>query len=127
AAARWDDGRVTYWVGTQTAHGSRDAACQLLGLDPDQVRVIAPDVGGGFGAKMGSYPEELLVIWLAQRLGRPVKWVETRSESMLGLGHGRGQVQHVELGGRRDGTVEAYRITILQEAGAYPAMGGFMP
>ena len=127
AAARWDDGRLTHWASSQTAHGTRDAICQRLGLEPDQVRVIAPDVGGGFGAKVGGYPEELLVPWLARALGRPVRWVETRSESMVGLGHGRAQIQLVEIGGKRDGKVEAYRVTVLQDAGAYPQFGAMLP
>ena len=87
------------------------------------MRVIAPDVGGGFGAKIGGYPEELLLGWLSRQVGRPVRWLETRSENMVGLGHGRGQHQTIEIGGRRDGTVEAYRLTVLQEAGAYGEIG----
>src|SRR5207237_1710206 len=101
-------------------HGAPPAIAQRLRLEEDQVRVIAPDVGGGFGAKIGSYPDELLVPWLSRRVGRPLKWVETRSESMVGLGHGRAQLQLVEMGGRRDGTIDAYRITVLQDSGAYP-------
>ena len=127
AAAEWKDGRLLQYSSTQTAHGTRDAIAARLGLAPEQVRVIAPDVGGGFGAKMGSYPEEVMVAWLARKLGRPVRWVETRSESMLGLGHGRGQVQDVEIGGSRDGKIEAYRITVLQDSGAYAGMGGMLP
>jgi carbon-monoxide dehydrogenase large subunit len=105
----------------------RDALAGIYALDPSQVRVIAPDVGGGFGAKIGSYPEEVLLPWLARQLGRPVRWVETRSENMVGLGHGRGQHQTLEIGGRRDGKVEAYRLTILQEAGAYAEVGSILP
>jgi aerobic carbon-monoxide dehydrogenase large subunit len=127
AAAAWVGGRLHQWSSTQHAHGVRDALCDLYGLGPDQVRVIAPDVGGGFGAKIGNYPEDLLLAWLARRVGRPVRWAETRSENMVGLGHGRGQRQLLEIGGRRDGTVEAYRLTILQDAGAYPAMGAVLP
>ena len=128
AAARWDDdGRLTYWVSTQTPHGAKTKLGEVFGLTPEQIHVIVPDVGGGFGAKIGAYPEELLVPWLARRLGRPVRWSETRSESMVGLGHGRAQHQVAELGGRRDGTIEAYRLTVVQEAGAYPDMGAFLP
>ena len=68
------------------------------GLAEEQVHVITPDVGGGFGAKIGVYPEDLLLPWLARAVGRPVTWTETRSESMVGLGHGRGQVQMAEMG-----------------------------
>jgi len=95
----------------------RDALVGVYGLDKAQVHVIAPDVGGGFGAKIGCYPEELLLGWLARQVGRPVRWAETRSENMVGLGHGRAQHQTIEIGGRRDGTVEAYRLTVLQDAG----------
>jgi carbon-monoxide dehydrogenase large subunit len=127
AAAEWKDGRLLQYASTQSAHGTRDALSAQLGLEADQVRVVAPDVGGGFGAKMGAYPEEVLVGWLARRLGRPVRWVETRSESMVGLGHGRGQVQDVEIGGSRDGKIEAYRISVLQDSGAYAAIGAMLP
>ncbi len=128
AAARVQaDGRVTYWVSTQAPHSARDTVAACLGLDKAEVHVVTPDVGGGFGAKIGSYPEEVFVAWLARRLGRPVRWVETRSESMLGLGHGRAQVQEVEVGGRRDGTILAYRLDVVQDAGAYPSVGALLP
>jgi aerobic carbon-monoxide dehydrogenase large subunit len=126
-AAAWVDGRLVQWSSTQHAHGVRDALVRAYGLDTAQVRVIAPDVGGGFGAKIGCYPEELLLGWLAQRAGRPVRWAETRSENMVGLGHGRAQQQRLEIGGRRDGTVEAYRLTVLQDGGAYAEMGSILP
>jgi aerobic carbon-monoxide dehydrogenase large subunit len=127
AAVAWVDGRLVQWSSTQHAHGVRGALAAFYGLDESQVRVVAPDVGGGFGAKIGSYPEELLLAWLARRVGRPVRWLETRSENMVGLGHGRAQRQTVEIGGRRDGTVEAYRLTVLQDGGAYPSMGAVLP
>jgi carbon-monoxide dehydrogenase large subunit len=126
-AAAWVDGRLVQWASTQHAHGVRDALVGVYGLDKAQVRVIAPDVGGGFGAKIGTYQEELLLGWLATQVGRPVRWVETRSENMVGLGHGRGQHQTIEIGGRRDGTVLAYRLTVLQDGGAYGAMGSILP
>ncbi len=128
AAAQWgDDGRLTFWSTSQNAHSVKGALATRLGLDEAAVRVIVPDVGGGFGAKLGGTPDELLVAWLARQLSRPVRWLETRSESMVSLGHGRAQVQQVELGGRRDGTFEAYRLTILQDAGAYPDIGAVLP
>ncbi|HEX9259566.1 MAG TPA: molybdopterin cofactor-binding domain-containing protein, partial [Acidimicrobiales bacterium] len=96
AASAWgDDGRLTHWASSQGAHPVRDRLAEVYGVPQAQVRVIVPDVGGGFGAKGFSYPEELLLPWVARRLGRPARWTETRSESMLGLGHGRGQVQHI--------------------------------
>lgn len=128
AAAAWsDDGRAHLWVSTQHAHGVRDALAGLYGLDRAAVRVIAPDVGGGFGAKIGTDAEELLLPWLARRVGRPVRFTETRSENMVAMGQGRGQVQLATIGGRRDGTIEAYRLVVLQDSGAYPAMGAVLP
>ena len=126
--ASWgDDGRLTQWASIQHPHGVKAALCGVYGLEEDQVRVIAPDVGGGFGAKIGLYPEEYLLPFLARRAGRPVRWTETRSESMTALGHGRGQVQTVTIGGKRDGRVLAYRLQIVQDAGAYPAIGSVLP
>jgi carbon-monoxide dehydrogenase large subunit len=126
--ARWEaDGRLTFWTSTQAPHGGRGTIARIYGLEETQVHVIAPDVGGGFGAKIASYPEELLLPWLARRVGRPVAWTETRSESMVGLGHGRGQRQVGEMGGTRDGRIQAYRLRVLQEAGAYPDMAAFLP
>lgn len=127
AAARWDEGRLTLWVSTQCAHYARNDVAGVLGVDPGTVRVIAPDVGGGFGAKISLYPEELVLGWLARVVGRSLRWLETRSESMVNLGHGRAQVQHTEIGGTRDGVIEAYRLTVLQDAGAYPRGGALMP
>lgn len=127
AAAAWIDGRLVQWASTQHAHGARDVLARVYGLTPAQVRVITPDVGGGFGAKIGAYPEELLLGWLARQVGRPVRWQETRSENMVGLGHGRGQQQTIEIGGQRDGTVLAYRLTVLQDGGAYAEVGSILP
>ncbi|MGH9044823.1 MAG: xanthine dehydrogenase family protein molybdopterin-binding subunit [Acidimicrobiales bacterium] len=127
AAASWQDGRLTQWATSQAPHRVKDALVGALGLSPEQVRAISPDVGGGFGAKIGAYPEELLVGWIARALGRPVRWVETRSESMMALGHGRAQIQDAELGGSRDGRLKAYRLKVLQDAGAYPNIGAFLP
>jgi carbon-monoxide dehydrogenase large subunit len=127
SAATWEDGHLTHWSTTQAPHGVKSTLVELFGLQPDQVRVIAPDVGGGFGAKIGGYPEELFVAWASRRLDRPARWVETRSESMMTLGHGRGQIQEAELGGTRDGKLLGYRLTVTQDAGAYPNFGAFLP
>ena len=112
---------------TQAPHGVRDALASLLELEPGQVHVVTPDVGGGFGAKAAVYPEDIVVGWCALKLGRAVRWTETRSESMLGLGHGRAQVQHVRIGGTRDGVVQSYRIEVLQDSGAYAGFGTVLP
>ena len=127
AAAVWSDDRLTHYASTQAPHGVKSGLAGALTLDEAQVRVLSPDVGGGFGAKIGNYPEELLVAWIARKLGKPVRWVESRSESMVGLGHGRGQLQDVEIGGTRDGRILAYRLTVVQDAGAYPAIGAMLP
>lgn len=127
AAVVADDGRLTVWLSTQGVHPARQAIASMLGLDPSRVHAICPDVGGGFGAKGSVYPEDALVCWLALRLGRPVRWTEDRSESMVGLGHGRGQRQTVTIGGTRDGRVTTYRLHVLQDAGAYPKIGALMP
>jgi carbon-monoxide dehydrogenase large subunit len=128
AASRWEaDGRLTHWASTQTPHMVKGVLVAAYGLEADRVRVVTPDVGGGFGAKFGSYPEAMLLPWIARRLGRPVRWAETRSESMVALGHGRAQLQEVELGGTRDGHVTAYRLTAIQDTGAYPMIGAALP
>ena len=88
--------------------------------------MIAPDVGGSFGAKARPYPEDILLPWLARRVGRPVRWTPDRSQDMVGLGHGRAQIQDVALGGRRDGTLEALSVRVLVDAGAYPQVGAML-
>ena len=123
AAATWVDGRLYQWVSTQHAHGAREAVKAANGLDEGGVRVITPDVGGGFGAKITSYPEELLLGRISREHGQPVIWLETRSESMVSLYHGRAQVQRVTIGGTRDGKVLAYRLHVFQDAGGWVDMG----
>ena len=128
AAAQVDaDGRVTAWLSTQVPHRDHFGLTATLGMEPGQLRVIAPDVGGGFGAKSAFGAEEALIVWLARRLGTPVRWTETRSESMIALPHGRGQRLELKLGGTRDGKLLAYRIDILADAGAYPGVGAYLP
>ena len=126
AATTWHGGRLVLWISTQAPHGARGHIANLYGLHPGEVHVIAPDVGGGFGAKNDPSVEEILLPWISRRLDRPVRWLETRSENMVGMPHGRGQVNHVELGGNRDGTIKAYRLSILADAGAYPGMGALL-
>jgi len=126
AAEVGPDGRVTAWLSTQAPHGDRQGLAARLGLEPEQIRVIAPDVGGGFGAKTLNV-EDILVVWLSRRLGRPVRWTESRSESMVGLPHGRGQHMSFTIGSDRDGKILAYRLESVADAGAYPALGSFLP
>jgi carbon-monoxide dehydrogenase large subunit len=123
AAAAWVDGRLYQWLSTQHAQGAVAAVAAANGLDAPAVRIITPDVGGGFGAKIGTYGEELVLGALAKAIDRPVVWRETRSESMMALGHGRAQVQYVGIGGRRDGTVTHYQMHVIQDSGAYADMG----
>jgi aerobic carbon-monoxide dehydrogenase large subunit len=128
AAAVWgEDGRLTAWIPNQGAQGSRATLATMLGLERDRVRVITPDVGGAFGAKFGADPEHAAVAWVARAVGRPARWSETRYENLLGMTHGRAQVQTVTIGGRRDGRVLAYRLDVLQDAGAYPRIGAMLP
>ncbi len=121
------DEAMTAYVPTQNPHGVRDPLAGMVGLEEDQIRVVAPAVGGGFGAKAGMYAEFAITAVAAKRLGRPLKWTETRSESMVAMTHGRGQVQNIELGLKRDGTFTALRGRIVCDAGAYPVIGAFLP
>ncbi len=127
AAARGADGRLTLWLSTQGVHPARNDIAAALGVDAGELRVLCPDVGGGFGAKGSVYPEDIVTAWVARRLERPVRWLENRSESMVALGHGRGQRQEITIGGTRDGRILAYRLHVLQDAGAFPRMGALMP
>ncbi|MBB5153277.1 xanthine dehydrogenase family protein molybdopterin-binding subunit [Saccharopolyspora phatthalungensis] len=127
AACAWAGDKVTLWLSNQNAQSCRDALVANLGLPQEQVRVITPDVGGGFGAKIGVEPEAGLLAFLAKQAGRPVSWVESRSENLVAMTQGRGQRQVVTIGGRSDGTVLAYRLEIVQDVGAYPLMGAFLP
>ena len=127
SVATWENDRLTFWTTTQNPHAVRDMLAISLGLEKDQVHVITPAVGGGFGAKGEWYHDQLLPAWLSRHVGRPLKWVETRSESMTAMIHGRAQTQEIELGGTRDGEVQAYRAGIVQDVGAYPGLGAMLP
>ncbi len=123
SAATWIDGRLVQWLSTQAAQGAKDTIVATNGVDAAQVRVITPDVGGGFGAKIECWPEEALLGVLSKRIGRPVVWRETRTESMMTLGHGRGQIQYVTIGGTAAGKVTHYRLRVIQDCGGFGAMG----
>jgi carbon-monoxide dehydrogenase large subunit len=120
-------GALTVWASSQGAFAVRGVVCGALGLAQDAVRVISADVGGGFGPKFSVYPEQLVVAALAQRLGRQVRWVETRSENLVNMYQGRGQDQELELGARRDGRLVGLRARIVQDAGAYPQISVILP
>ena len=127
SAAVFSDGRLVQWLSTQAPHGARSTIATALGLTTDEVRVIAPDVGGGFGAKINPSPEDILVGWVARRLDRPVRWVEDRSENLLSMVQGRDHLHDLAIGGTRDGKVLAYELDVLCDCGAYPLMGAFLP
>ena len=124
SAVAWVDGRLFQWISTQHAQGVRD---QINKSDAtSHVRVITPDVGGGFGAKISAYPEEIVLGRVALAVNRPLRWRETRSESMVSLGHGRAQLQYITLGGNRDGKVLAYRLEAIQDSGAFVDVGAVL-
>src|SRR5215468_7891351 len=127
AAAMWTGGKLTVWVSTQNAQISRFIMAGAFGLDPDAIRVVAPDVGGGFGAKIAIDRDGIVVAWAARKLGRALRWAETRSENLVAMTQGRAQRHVVKLGGTRDGRILAYHLDVIQDAGAYPRLGGFLP
>ncbi|MXZ54451.1 MAG: xanthine dehydrogenase family protein molybdopterin-binding subunit [Acidimicrobiaceae bacterium] len=118
---------MTLWCTTQRPHEVRDQVATALEASADQVRVIAPAVGGGFGPKAVVYPEFVMAAWLARRLQRPVKWVETRSENLVNMTHGRDHVHDVELGLTADGLFRWLRVRATANVGAYPGVGGIIP
>ena len=117
-----DDG-LTAWVATQHPHLARDLIAEYTGLTAEQVRVVAPHVGGAFGGKAGIGVEHAAVVAAARLVGRPVKWSETRSEAMLSM-HGRGQVQYAELGLDDTGRIVGLRLQVVGDCGAYAGFGG---
>jgi len=111
---------LTIWVSNQAPHGFRNEIAAGFGLGQNQVRAIAPEVGGGFGSKFGAYPEDYVVSAVALALNRPAKWIETRSENFLATNHGRNQWGDFEVGADRDGRIVALRARITLDSGAYP-------
>lgn len=116
--AQFTDGRLTVWSSTQLPHIARTLLAGVLGLPERDVHVIAPDVGGAFGAKAEIYPEEYVVAWLAIHLGRPVRWIEDRSENLMTMCHSRDVRIELEAAVHDDGTIEALRGTIFQDVGS---------
>jgi aerobic carbon-monoxide dehydrogenase large subunit len=125
--AEHDGQRLTVWLSTQTPFLSRSDLARALGLPEDQLRVIAPDVGGGFGAKVGAHREDVVVAQLAVELRRPVAWVATRSEDMLATFHARDMLSDVEVAARADGTLLALRVKTWCNVGAYALWHGPLP
>ncbi|MFD6066452.1 xanthine dehydrogenase family protein molybdopterin-binding subunit [Amycolatopsis lurida] len=126
--------QLVMWSATQVPHILKTMTAATLGLPEHKVRVIAPDVGGGFGGKIAVLPEEMMATLIAKRLGKPVKWNESRSETMVAAHHGRDQIQDITLTANRDGTVTGLKVELLADMGAYlglvgpgvPILGAFM-
>ncbi len=123
AAAVWHEGRLLVWLSSQHVQGVKAGMSGAAGVGEDDIRVMTPDVGGGFGAKIGVYSEELLTGRLAKEVGRPVRFRETRSESMMNLGHGRAQHQVIKVGGTRDGKVTHLQLDLIQDSGGFCEIG----
>ncbi|MEE6264282.1 xanthine dehydrogenase family protein molybdopterin-binding subunit [Streptomyces diastatochromogenes] len=119
--------RLTVWSGHQMPHRLRRELAALLGWSTDRIRVVVPDTGGAFGSKSAAFPEFVIVAYLAVKLGRPVRWIEDRMESMLVATRGRGQDQTVRLAADAGGRLLAYALTIDADIGAYPHLGVGLP
>ncbi|HKZ77442.1 MAG TPA: xanthine dehydrogenase family protein molybdopterin-binding subunit [Pyrinomonadaceae bacterium] len=113
------EGELTVWSSTQIPHLLRTQLALMIGIPENKLRVITPEVGGGFGSKLNVYAEEALLGWIAMQLGKPVKWIEGRRENIQGTIHGRGQVGYIEVGCKNDGTVTGLRYTVFADLGAY--------
>jgi len=126
--------QITMWTATQVPHFVRIFLALVTGVPESKIRVIAPDVGGGFGGKLQFTPEELVTFMVARRLGKPVKFTETRTESIMTGHHGRDQIQRLTLAAKKDGTVTGLKVELLADMGAYlglvtpgvPILGAFM-
>ena len=126
-------GGYTVYTSTQIPHILKFVLATYVGLPEQQLRVVAPDVGGGFGSKLNVYPEEVIALVLARKLGVPIKWIEDRSENYLATIHGRGQVQDIELAATSEGRILGMKVNLLADMGAYlmldapgiPILGAF--
>lgn len=112
-------GAFTVYTSTQVPHFVRDLLALICGVSDSKIRVVAPDVGGGFGSKLNIYAEEAIAFALARRLGKPVKWTETRSENHVATTHGRGQIQKIAVAATREGKILGMRVDLLADMGAY--------
>ena len=113
------DETLTVYLPSQVPHMHRRWIAEATGIAENRLRIVAPDIGGGFGAKMHLYPEELLCPYAARALGQPVKWRETRSESHLSTSHGRAHTETIEAAVRNDGTILGMKVETLGNVGAY--------
>jgi len=119
--------RLTVWSGHQMPHRLRRELAAVLGWSIDRIRVVVPDTGGAFGCKSAAFPESVVVAHLAVKLGRPVRWIDDRLESMLVATRGRGQDQTVRLAADAEGQLLAYELTVDADIGAYPHLGAGLP
>jgi len=110
---------LTVWSSTQIPHLLRTQLALMIGIPENKLRVITPEVGGGFGSKLNVYGEEALLGWISMQLGKPVKWIETRRENIQATIHGRGQVGYIEIGCKNDGTITGLRYNVFADLGAY--------
>jgi aerobic carbon-monoxide dehydrogenase large subunit len=119
--AEWRAGErsMTMYSSTQIPHLMRTMVAGILGMPENLLRVITPEVGGGFGSKLNVYAEEALMCFIAKRIGKPVKWVESRRENFTCTIHGRGHVDYFELAAKRDGTMLGLKLKLIQDLGAY--------
>jgi len=132
--AQWVDDQVTLWSATQIPHVLRFALSAFFAIPEQNVRVIAPDVGGGFGSKLQVTAEEVLAVLVGRRLGKPVKWTESRTEGNMTVHHGRDQWQRIRIAADRDGRIRGLDVDLLADMGAYlmlvtpgvPLLGAFM-
>src|SRR5229473_3519636 len=115
---------LTLWSSTQIPHLLRTLVAQMLGVGENRMRVITPEVGGGFGSKLNVYAEEALMGFVSMRIGKPVKWIESRRENFLTTIHGRGHVDYYEVAAARDGTILGIKVKIIQDLGAYHQLLG---
>ena len=129
ATAVWtDDGHLHAWVSTQTPHSFRSRIAPMYDLALSQIHIVAgPFVGGGFGGKGAPGPEEQLIPHLAKVVGRPVRWIESRTENLTSAPHGRAEDVHLWLGGTNDGTLQSVKVQLHKDAGAYPSSGAGLP
>ena len=127
AAATWENDRLIYWASSQGTHDFRDEVISALEIEKEDIRVFVKDIGGGFGAKGFASEEEIIVAQLARLLKKPVRWTESRTENLTGYVHGRAQNQKVKMAGTSDGRIKAFRLEILQDCGAYPKWGPYLP
>lgn len=122
-----EDGRLTVWGAAKVKHFNLRAIASVLGMPPDQLRLVESDVGGAFGARGELYPEDYIIPWLALKLGRPIKWVEDRAESLVALNQSREHYIELEVGATADGRLLGFRTRNVTSLGAYMRTNGIVP